>query len=72
MSGQRGADERLMDLEVKASFAEDLLEELNGIVARQQQQLEALTREVIRLREQLAGLEAGRQPSLRDELPPHY
>ena len=34
--------DRLTDLEVKASFTEDLLDELNQLVARQQQQIDAL------------------------------
>ena len=66
------ADQRLTDLEIKATYTEDLVEQLDKIVARQQQQIDLLMREVAALR-QPAGdgqLNAGR--SLRDELPPHF
>lgn len=66
-------DQRLIALEIKASFAEDLLDQLNLIVTRQQQQIDRLQREVVALRRQAA--ESATAPafrSLRDELPPHY
>lgn len=66
-------DERLTQLEIKASYAEDLIDELNTLVYRQQQQIDRLTRELMTLHEQLqgsSGTPAFR--SLRDELPPHY
>jgi SlyX protein len=66
---------RLDNLEVKASFAEDLLEQLNLLVYKQQQQIESLQQQIEQLRAQLPerdpGLGAGpRDP--RDERPPHY
>ncbi len=66
-------DRRLTDLEIKASFADDLLDTLNAQVAKQQEQIDLLLREVSRLRQRGGddGLSAGpRDP--RDELPPHY
>jgi SlyX protein len=60
---------RFMELEIKASYADDLLEQLNALVAKQQQQIDALVREVRGLREQSS---ASSGASLRDELPPHY
>jgi SlyX protein len=66
-------DKRLTDLEVKASFTEDTVEQLNRIVTSQQDQIDRLIREIAELRRQLAGLaEPGGFSSLRDELPPHY
>jgi hypothetical protein len=41
-TGAAGVDARLLALEVKASFTDDLVDELNRTIARQQQQLEAL------------------------------
>ena len=38
-------DKRLMNLEVKASFTEDLVEQLNQTIFQQQQQIDALIRE---------------------------
>ena len=65
-------DARINELEVKLSFAEDLLEQLNLTVFRQQQQIESLRREVLALRQQLLQSMPDEQRSLRDEIPPHY
>lgn len=64
-------DARLTELEVKASYTDDLVETLNSIVAQQQQQIDRLVREVQQLRRQSADAPATPR-SLRDELPPHY
>ncbi|MBX3611280.1 MAG: SlyX family protein [Hydrogenophaga sp.] len=67
------ADARLTNLEIKASFAEDLLDTLNEIVARQQAQINRLTAELSALRNQMPAADgAPAFRSLRDELPPHY
>jgi SlyX protein len=68
-------EHRLVELEIKASLAEDLVERLNDVVARQQTQIGLLAREVARLvRERQAAAEDGTAQfrSLRDEIPPHY
>lgn len=65
-------DRRLTDLEIKASFAEDLLDELNRLVARQQDQIDLLRREVAELRRQGPPPDAPGERDPRDELPPHY
>lgn len=65
--------QRLTDLEIKASFTEDLVDQLNEVLVRQQRQIDALLREVADLRQpspEDAGSASFR--SLRDELPPHY
>ena len=67
------ADRRLTDLEVKASYAEDLLDTLNRIVAEQQRQIDRLTRELAQLQLQQQSADGGGGArSLRDELPPHW
>lgn len=70
---ERSASARIDELEIKASYAEDLLDQLNMTVYRQQQQIEALQQALVALRQQLpeAG-SAGAALNLRDELPPHY
>jgi SlyX protein len=65
-------DKRLTDLEVKASFTEDLVDHLNDLVARQQEQIELLIREVGKLKDRAPDMGPGASRDLRDELPPHY
>ena len=65
-------DKRLIDLEVKASFTEDMVEQLNQTIFQQQQQIDALIREVSQLRQQTPDGGTGGFSSLGDELPPHY
>lgn len=64
-------DQRLTELEIKAAFTEDLLEELNRTIVRQQQQIDMLVRELLQLRDQAESAQPAFR-SLRDELPPHY
>lgn len=65
--------ERVTELEIKSSYAEDLLDQLNMTIYRQQQQIDSLVQQVVHLRQQSqnAGQE-GATRNLRDELPPHY
>ena len=72
MLSDEDIERRLVDLEVKAAFAEDLVEQLNDIVVRQQAQIDALQRELARFREQALEAPEPAFRSLRDELPPHY
>ncbi|GAA5175049.1 SlyX family protein [Niveibacterium umoris] len=69
--------EQITRLEVKLSFAEDLLDELNRTVFRQQQQIDQLQKHVLALTEQVravasSGHGVGESRDLRDEIPPHY
>lgn len=65
-------EQRLTALEIKASFAEDLVDELNQVIVRQQARLDALTNAVMRLQAQAPAADGAPFRSLRDELPPHY
>lgn len=65
-------DERIAELEIKLSYAEDLLEELNHTVFRQQEQIDLLIRQVELLASQLRELEPPEKRDPREELPPHY
>ena len=64
---------RVEALEIKSAYAEDLLEDLNLTIYKQQQQIDRLVQMVKdlhqRMPEQGGGASAG---NLRDELPPHY
>ena len=64
--------QRLESLEIKASFTEDLLDQLNLTIYRQQELIDRLTREVIQLRQQAPEGGSIGPRDLRDELPPHY
>ena len=65
-------DQRLTDLEIKATYAEDLVEQLDKIVAGQQQQIDLLLREVAELRQPAGDGQLVTGRSLRDDLPPHF
>jgi SlyX protein len=65
-------EQRLTELEIKASFADDLVDDLNRLVARQQDQIDRLIRELAALRQQGPDADAGPPRNLRDDLPPHY
>lgn len=65
-------DHRLTELEIKASYAEVLLDRLNEVVVRQQAQIDLLLREVAQLRREQPDGDVRVVRSLRDELPPHY
>ncbi len=64
-------EDRITNLEIKLSFTEDLIENLNQIVYKQQQQIEFLYRELKSIKEQASGGDDG-SASLTDDIPPHY
>ncbi|WP_027013724.1 SlyX family protein [Comamonas composti] len=64
--------ERVVELEIKASYTDDLLEQLNLTIYRQQQLLDRLVEELRELRRQVPEGASGGPRNLRDELPPHY
>jgi SlyX protein len=59
---------RLVDLEIKYSHQEELLEQLNKIVAKQSRVIEKLSRELNELK--LSSINA--QENIGSEKPPHY
>ena len=65
-------EHRLTELEIKASFSEDLLDQLNLIIVRQQQQIDQLSRELGHLRQHSADNTLGAPRHLLEDLPPHY
>ena len=65
-------ESRITELEIKISFAEDLVDELNRLVFRQQQQIDFLARELNALRQQMHAAPSVQASNLLDELPPHY
>jgi SlyX protein len=65
-------ESRLAELEAKLAFAEDLIDDLNRTVFRQQEQLDRLQDQLrlLHRRMQEAPGEERRDP--REEIPPHY
>ena len=69
---ERQLEQRLRDLEITTALADDMLDQLNQTIFRQQQQIDALARELSILRQQLPQDRNSGSQNLRDELPPHY
>ena len=65
-------ESRITELEIKISYTEDLVDELNRTVYRQQQQIDFLANELRSLRDQVQNAQPQEQRSQRDEIPPHY
>lgn len=72
MEQTHDVEDRLNELEIKASFTEDLLDQLNLTLYRQQQLIDSLVLQVTRLRQQSPEGGSGAARNARDELPPHY
>ena len=66
-------EERLIDIETKLTFQEDLVEELNKTIYQQQQKIERLEAICEALAKQVRTLnEAGNEKASTNERPPHY
>jgi SlyX protein len=64
---------RIIELEIKQSYQEDLLQALNTVVASQQQQITKLEETCKRLNDKIHQLAmAEPNPAVQDERPPHY
>ena len=72
MTIQNDQANRLDELEVKILLADDMLDQLNQTIFRQQQQIDALAQEIRSLRQQLPQDRNTSGTALLDELPPHY
>lgn len=66
-------EDRIIELEIKAAYQEDLLQELNKIVAGQQQQIDRLEATCKMLNDRIKSLsaESGSAENI-EEAPPHY
>ncbi|MFA6014610.1 MAG: SlyX family protein [Gallionellaceae bacterium] len=67
-------EERLINIETKISFQEDLIEELNKIVYQQQKKLQQLETVCMTLANHIQSLTEGRNDNSppQNERPPHY
>ncbi|MGR8942503.1 MAG: SlyX family protein [Gammaproteobacteria bacterium] len=67
-------EERIIELEIKVAYQEDLLQSLNQVVSRQQQQIDQLEAICRLLNERMQNLpaETGTAAAPVHEIPPHY
>lgn len=66
-------EDRIIELEIKAAYQEDLLQTLNKIVGEQQQQIVRLETTCRMLNERIKSLSVeGSGGESVEELPPHY
>ena len=65
-------DDRIVTLETKLMAAEDLLDELNRTVWRQQQELDLLREQVRQLAQQVKTIQPANPLRPEDEIPPHW
>ncbi|MCF8165655.1 MAG: SlyX family protein [Rhodoferax sp.] len=66
------SDDRITNLEIKLSFTEDLIDQLNEAIYKQQQQIEFLYRELKSIKEQASSGDGVGNNNPKDEIPPHY
>lgn len=69
-------ENRIIELEIKAAYQEDLLQALNNVVSQQQQQIDRLENTCKLLSEHIKRLADNRQQvepnPMAQEIPPHY
>lgn len=63
---------RIDTLEERIAFQDDAIETLNQTITKQWAQIDALTRNVERLTDQLREAQAGASQGSQHEPPPHY
>lgn len=66
------SEQRLIELEIKAAYQEDLLQELNKIVAQQQHQILLLEKTCQLLHERMNSFRLENGDEVSDQPPPHY
>lgn len=65
-------NDRLVELEIKASYTEDLIDQLDKVIVRQQEQIDLLIKAITELRQSSTDGGLGAARNLRDDLPPHF
>ncbi len=63
---------RIDALEIRIAYLDETIEALNNTITAQWKQIDALSREMLRLRERLEDAEAKSGPAAAHERPPHY
>jgi len=62
-------EQRVTELEIKVAFQEDLIDKLNQVVIDLRAEVDAVTRKLRRIEQEVAADASQRAP---DEKPPHY
>ena len=66
-------ERRIIDLEIRLTHQQIMLEEVSDVIARQAETIDNLTHKLRRLQERVAEMAAGWQASHQDDKPPpHY
>ena len=66
-------DDHLIDIETKLSYQENLLDQLNSIIIKQQEELDVLKRALLTIQERVNSLnESSAENGDLGERPPHY
>ena len=66
-------DDHLLDIETKLSYQENLLDQLNSIIIKQQEELDVLKRALLTIQERVNSLnESSAENGDLYERPPHY
>ena len=63
---------RIAELETQLAFQDDLLQSLNKVVIRQEEQMSAIIRELQELRERITAMSSAPAKTNDEEPPPHY
>ena len=66
------SDDHLVAIETKLSFQEDLLDQLNSIIIKQQKDIDSLKREFLLIQKKIASMSESIEKAGIDERPPHY
>lgn len=69
--GENDLSERIDALEVRLTYQDETIEQLNQTITAQWKQIDALTRQLALLNERLQEAEAN-APAAASERPPHY
>lgn len=66
-------ESRLVDLEVRVAFQEDMMQQLNDVIVRQQRQIDQLAAALQSIKMQLQALSPSLiAPQSEETPPPHY
>lgn len=72
MSDTETLSARIEALEMRAAHQDRVIEDLNQTITAQWQQIDRLTREIVRLGDRVREAEAAAAPSGAEPPPPHY